>query len=95
MHEALASGDESLLALNLRLVLALMPCWAMSLRTRSLPTRMPRASSSFHIRGQPYSALTWAWMALMCASSASLLIPGELAFHHPWLSCAAYAGGSR
>lgn len=25
----------------------------MSLRTRSLPTRMPRASSSFHTRGQP------------------------------------------
>jgi hypothetical protein len=26
-------------------------------RTRSLPTRMPRATSSFHILGQPYSCL--------------------------------------
>ena len=45
----------SVVALNLRLPRARMPCRLMSLRTRSLPTRMPRASSSFQIRGQPYS----------------------------------------
>jgi hypothetical protein len=42
-----------------------MPCCFMSLRTRSLPTRMPRASSSLCMRGQPYSPLTSAWMARM------------------------------
>lgn len=63
----------SVVTTNLRLVLALMPCCCMSLRTRSLPTRMPRASSSLCIRGQPYSPLTSAWMARMCASRASSL----------------------
>src|SRR5688572_15180165 len=37
----------SVVALNLRLPRALMPCSFISLRTRSLPTRMPRPSSSY------------------------------------------------
>ena len=50
-------------------------------RPRALPTRMPRASNSFHTLGQPYSPLTSAWMARMWASRASLLSrppPGRL-----------------
>src|SRR6266568_2306873 len=64
---------ESVVALYFFLAFALMPCSAMSFLTRSLPTRIPLASSSFHIRGQPYSPFTWAWIALICTSSASLL----------------------
>lgn len=63
----------SVVTTNLRFVLTLMPCYCMSLRTRSLPTRRPRASSSFCMRGQPYSLLASAWMARMCASKASSL----------------------
>ncbi len=70
----------SVVTTNLRFVLALMPCCCMSLRTRSLPTRMPRATSSLCMRGQPYLPLTSAWMARMCASRASSLWsrPGPL-----------------
>src|SRR5882762_4305503 len=46
---------ESVVALYFFLALALMPCSAVSFLTRSLPTRIPLASSSFQIRGQPYS----------------------------------------
>ena len=34
----------------------------------------PRATSSFHILGQPYSPLTSAWMARICTNSASSLM---------------------
>jgi hypothetical protein len=64
---------EFVVALNLRLVLARIPCSTMSFLTRSLPTRMPLASNCFQMRGQPYSPLTCACMALMWASRASLL----------------------
>ncbi len=64
----------SVVTTNFLLPLALMPCSFIMRRTRSLPTRMPRATSSFHILGQPYSCLTSAWMARMWASKASLLI---------------------
>jgi hypothetical protein len=80
-----AMGRSCLLSVvttNFLLPLALMPWRCISFRTRSLPTRTPRASSSFHIFGQPYSCLTSAWMALMCTSRASslmrLLAPGRL-----------------
>ncbi len=56
---------EFVVALNLRVVLARMQCSAMSFLTRSLPTRTPLANNCFQIRGQPYSPLTWAWVALM------------------------------
>ncbi len=59
---------------NFLLPLALIPCSCMVRRTRSLPTRVPCATSSLHILGQLYSPLTWAWMARMWASRASLLI---------------------
>ena len=59
--------------INLFLPLTLMPCSFIMRRTRSLPTRMPRATSSFHILGQPYSCWTSAWMARIWASSALLL----------------------
>src|SRR5712691_1596280 len=64
---------ESVVTLYFFLPLALMSCSAISFLTRSLPTRIPLASSSFHIRGQPYSPFTSAWIALICTSSASLL----------------------
>src|SRR6266849_5998634 len=64
---------ESVVALYFFLALALIPCSTMSFLTRSLPTRIPLASSSFHTRGQPYSPFTSAWIALICTSSASLL----------------------
>jgi hypothetical protein len=35
---------------------------------------VPRATSSFHILGQPYSPLTSAWMARMWVSKASSLM---------------------
>ncbi len=52
---------------------ARMPCSFICRCTRSLPTRTPLVSSSFHTLGQPYSALNSAWIARMCATSASLL----------------------
>ena len=53
----------SVVTTNFLLPLALMPCSCMMRRTRSLPTRIPRATSSFHILGQPYSCLTSTWIA--------------------------------
>src|SRR6218665_2171275 len=47
----------SVVTLKRRLPLARMPCSCMSLRTRSLPTRMPLASSSFHLPAHPYPSL--------------------------------------
>src|SRR6218665_856840 len=44
----------SVVTFKRRLPLARMPCSCMSLRTRSLPTRMPLASSSFHLPGPPH-----------------------------------------
>src|SRR6218665_915335 len=49
----------SVVTFKRRLPLARMPCSCMSLRTRSLPTRMPLASSSFHVRRQPHPLPLW------------------------------------
>ena len=43
----------SVVTLKRRLPLARMPCSCMSFCTRCLPTRIPLASSSFQVRGQP------------------------------------------
>lgn len=60
----------SVVTTNLRRVRARMPCCCMSRRTRSLPTRTPRACSCLCMRGHPHSPLNWAWMARMRASKA-------------------------
>lgn len=55
----------SVVATNLRLPRALMPCCFISRLTRSFHTLMPLARSSRQIRGQPYSPLLAACTALM------------------------------
>gem|GEM_PF-1872316 len=63
----------SVVTTNLRLPLARMPWRCINRRTRSLPTRRPRASSSRCMRGQPYSPRNCSWMARMWISKASSL----------------------
>ena len=55
-----ATGKSCLLSVvttNFLWPRARMPCSFISRCTRSLPTRTPLASSSFHTLGQPYSPL--------------------------------------
>ena len=60
----------SVVTTNFLLPLAWMTLFFIVRRTRSLPTRMPRASSSFQNLGQPHSCLPSAWMARIWANSA-------------------------
>jgi hypothetical protein len=71
-----AIGSLCLLSVAIKNLLfprTVMP-WRCIFLTRCLPTRIPRATSSFRISGQPYSCFTSAWMVLICTSKASSLM---------------------
>lgn len=71
----------SVVTTNLRFALTRIPCWCISLRTRSLPTLMPLTNNSLCMHGQPYPSTPHSrpfhgleWVRLLSDLSAQIVL---------------------